>query len=470
MKLRWWNDGRGSLAVGNTSFGDQAMALGPRPVPIGGPGTEEVWNGTSGDDTKNGTNNDDTLNGLAGNDIINGKAGNDDITGGANNDELSGGDGNDTLRVGNGTDKAYGGKGDDLIKFDAVGGVLTEMDGGKGIDTFDVSGFSGASWNVSGAANIEIFILSNFNDEFGGLAGNETYNGGAGDDRLYGGLGNDIIDGDGAFDLAIFNSTTTGVNANLTTGKANGEGKDTLVDIEGLLGSSFNDKLTGDGNTNHFAGFEGDDEIDGKGGIDTVFYNSLVSGNVTVNLKTGVASGALGNDTLTDIERAAGGGGNDNLTGSDLDNVLWGGGGNDDIFGGDGNDQLVGDLGNDTLTGGRGGDSYWGGGGDDNFIFKPSNGLPVTSFINDATANETVDLSAIDAISGGGDQAFIVVESFTGAPGQARVDFNGTQTIISLDINGGAGPQAEYFIVIHGNHILPPDPPNPEAYDLNIIW
>lgn len=68
-------------------------------------------------------------------------------------------------------------------------------------------------------------------------------------------------------------------------------------------------------------------------------------------------------DTI--IENAVGGGGNDSLTGNDVDNVLRGGMGNDRIYGLSGNDYLNGDDGNDLLVGGAGQDLLDGGSGDD---------------------------------------------------------------------------------------------------------
>ncbi|MBS7804071.1 M10 family metallopeptidase C-terminal domain-containing protein [Rhizobiales bacterium TNE-4] len=60
------------------------------------------------------------------------------------------------------------------------------------------------------------------------------------------------------------------------------------------------------------------------------------------------------------IENAKGGGGNDTITGNDLDNYLSGFAGADYLEGGAGNDTLVGGAGNDYLVGGDGNDSIQG--------------------------------------------------------------------------------------------------------------
>ena len=61
------------------------------------------------------------------------------------------------------------------------------------------------------------------------------------------------------------------VNLNLT-GPQNtgGGGKDTLVSIENLYGSPYNDVLTGDAHDNMIVGGAGNDTLYGGGGNDTL--------------------------------------------------------------------------------------------------------------------------------------------------------------------------------------------------------
>lgn len=88
--------------------------------------------------------------------------------------------------------------------------------------------------------------------------------------------------------------------------------------------------------------------------------------------------GTEGDDSLEagpETTLVAGGWGNDEITGSDRDDVLRGDlnerdpggteGGDDLIFGGAGNDYIGGKGGNDTLVGGTGDDQIWGDDGDD---------------------------------------------------------------------------------------------------------
>ena len=62
-------------------------------------------------------------------------------------------------------------------------------------------------------------------------------------------------------------------------------GTDVLRNIEGVRGSAFNDTLTGSDSAvfESFEGREGNDSIDGKGGVDRADYQNS-KGAVTVNL------------------------------------------------------------------------------------------------------------------------------------------------------------------------------------------
>ncbi|NMF96070.1 calcium-binding protein [Aromatoleum toluolicum] len=110
-------------------------------------------------------------------------------------------------------------------------------------------------------------------------------------------------------------------------------------------------------------GHKDNDTYNGTGSDDTVHYDDS-SKKVTVNLTNGTSRGQ-GTDTLTGIENIVGSRGSDNITGSDLDNVLDGNDGNDKLFGLAGDDELLGGKGNDHLTGGDGDDDLLGDKGND---------------------------------------------------------------------------------------------------------
>lgn len=92
--------------------------------------------------------------------------------------------------------------------------------------------------------------------------------------------------------------------------------------------------------------------VDARGGNDRVFIDPSLSINATI-------LGGAGNDILF------GGGGNDNIDGGIGNDLIFGMAGNDTLLGGDGNDNLYGGNGNDTLKGGAGKDWLFGELGDD---------------------------------------------------------------------------------------------------------
>ena len=134
----------------------------------------------------------------------------------------------------------------------------------------------------------------------------------------------------------------------------------TLVSIENVFGTNFNDILTGNGADNVFSGLAGNDQLTGGGGNDTLnggsgndvlnggtgsdtaSYTSATAG-VTINLNQagGQNTGGGGIDQLVSIE---------NLAGSRFSDVLLGNAGNNVLAGRDGNDLLNGGAGSDTAS------------------------------------------------------------------------------------------------------------------------
>jgi len=191
-----------------------------------------------------------------------------------------------------------GQRGDDII------------DGGTGYDRADYrSATAGVTVDLgAGTAqdglggqdslfNIEAVLGSDFNDTFIGGAGNDNFTGMAGNDSMNGGAGIDRADYRNEFDD---NADGIGVSVNLALGTAtDGWGNtDTLIGIENVRGTIYDDTIVGDANANFFDSQYGSDTLTGGGGAD-VFYFSTAPLSWT---GTGVPVPASDNmDTITDF-------------------------------------------------------------------------------------------------------------------------------------------------------------------------
>ncbi|WOH48857.1 calcium-binding protein [Bradyrhizobium sp. sBnM-33] len=256
---------------------------------------------------------------------------NNTLTGGAGDDTLNGLGGNDILIGNGGADILDGGTGSDSASYTTSAGGLT-------VNLAD------ASQNTGDAAGDTFFSIENIRGS--GFA--DTLIGDGGNNALRGGAGADILDGGAGFDFADYRGAATGLIASLAnpgtnTGDAAG---DTYTSIEGLIGSDFDDTLTGDGNVNLLRGGLGADALDGGGGNDFADYANATT-SVTVNLANSAANtGEAAGDTFTSIEAIRGGDFNDTLIGDAAINILRGGLGADILDGGLGFDLA--DYGNAT--------------------------------------------------------------------------------------------------------------------------
>ncbi|MFN7572238.1 MAG: tandem-95 repeat protein, partial [Betaproteobacteria bacterium] len=350
----------------------------------------EQFDGGVGDDTIDGGAISDTLNQENNNRVRytgTGSAVTVDLaagtaSGGGGNDRLininqvRGGNLADVLRGSDSTltEQFEGGAGNDSI--DGRGGIdLARYDNAPGAVTVNLA--PGIAYDGQGGTdtltNIEGVRGSAFNDT---LLGGNAANGTGSSDGLeifQGQGGNDWIDGGTGYDRADYTNATSGVTVVLGGGgtgwAVDGQGgTDALLNIEGVRGSAYDDSLTGSdsGVFESFEGREGNDRIDGLGGIDRVDYNASKAG-VSVNLASGVAlDGYGGTDTLANIEQVRGSRDfADTLIGDGGINSIAGQGGSDHIDGAAGNDTLDGGGGNDTLLGGEGDDGVFGGAGND---------------------------------------------------------------------------------------------------------
>ena len=160
---------------------------------------------------------------------------------------------------------------------------------------------------ISGTSADDVICAGGGSDTVKGLGGNDTLKGEDGNDTLLGGVGNDTLDGGLGIDTASYSDSLTAVTASLATNSSTGEGSDTFLGVENLLGSSKADTLTGSATNNKLTGGGGPDTEQGGLGNDTVIGSGGADilkgegGDDTVNSKDGVN----GNDSLD------GGGGTD---------------------------------------------------------------------------------------------------------------------------------------------------------------
>lgn len=118
-------------------------------------------------------------------------------------------------------------------------------------------------------------------DALGAGAGNDSLHGLGGDDVLFADAGSDVLDGGPGQDTASYVKSTAPVSVNLSTGQSMGEamaydpgvGQDSLVSIEAVVGSPFNDTLIGSAADEQFEGGGGLDTIDGGLGTDTAYFD-----------------------------------------------------------------------------------------------------------------------------------------------------------------------------------------------------
>ena len=144
------------------------------------------------------------------------------------------------------------------------------------------------------------------NDVLSAGNGNNEMHGGNGNDLLFSGIGNDLLDGGAGIDTVSYANATSGVTVNLGTvgGQiTGGAGTDTLTALENLIGSNFNDFLTGNGSNNLISGGLGNDTLKGEGGDDILIGGP---GNNTLTGGAGAdtfqyLTGGSGHDVITDF-------------------------------------------------------------------------------------------------------------------------------------------------------------------------
>ena len=317
----------------------------------GGDGDDNL-NGSNGDDTLNGGADDDRLTGGQGADDLDGGDGTGDearyatsneavvidlaadtatgghadgdeldnienlfgsgfgdtLTGDSQDNRLDGFNGNDTLIGGDGADFLFGGTGSDTadytdsgmtavtVKLNTFSGVGGTAEGDELRAIENVIG-SAAGDTINGSTGTNTLDGASGDDTLNGLNGNDFLYGGDNDDTLIGGRGGDLIDGGDGIDTARYANSDGLIRIDLGAGTTGGAGhafNDTLVDIENIFGSAFNDVITGDDGINDLNGYNGNDRLNGGLGDDVLTGGSGNDRFVFTDL-------AFGQDTITDF-------------------------------------------------------------------------------------------------------------------------------------------------------------------------
>lgn len=330
--------------------------------------------------------------------------------------ELRGRNNNDVLEGRGGADTLDGGSGQDSAQYaSASSGVTVDLSLATQALTRLVNGTSVSNGDAAGdvLVSIEEVKGSNYADVLKGrtttgTASAEKFYGSGGNDIIEGRTGGDYIDGGTAFDFASYETSNGSVSVVLARTGFAGSAQlahaagDTLVSIEGLIGSAYGDTLVGNDANNELLGNGGNDLLTGMGGAD--------------NIK--------------------------------------GGTGSDKIWGGTGRDVLAGETGSDTFVFAL---------GDSNGTYNQRD--VINGFQKDfnlgtlVVQGDTIDLSGIDAdtrTTSAGNQAFSFIgdQNFSAA-GQVRVSrvldaIGMTYNLMQAEVNGDGITDLQVTVYMSG--------------------
>ncbi len=288
-----------------------------------------------------------------------------------------------------------------------------------GSDTLTIVGSPGADTIIAGSGGIDL----NGDDDVDAGSGctpaectdapadvEEIFiDGGAGDDSMSaagsagtGGASSisTSLDGGPGTNRLRFSAALDPVSANLVEGTATGA--TAVVNFTCILGTPFNDELTGDENDNCIFGLDGDDTIFGLGGNDLLDGDE---GNDTIFGGAGAddIEGDEGDDTLH------GGEGDDDIDGEEGADTLFGGDSDDTLEGAEGDDTLNGDASNDTLKGGVGKDIVNGGVGKD-LVMGGADNDSLTGPPDDTSVDQVNGEGGTDTCQGPGPDRDVLVD------------------------------------------------------------
>lgn len=215
--------------------------------------------------------------------------------------------------------------GDGSVAFTPTSGYVgvahfsyTVSDGAGGLSdaTVSIDVTPSTAGTIFGTPGADVVSGTTDDDVVDGLAGNDAIYGLDGDDVLIGGPGADRLVGGAGSDSADYSTSSAGVSVTLGFGWFFSFGRglggdaqgDTLVGIENLTGSGFNDTLTGNFGRNVLMGGAGDDILYGVAGgdiLDGGAGNDQLIGGVFAR-DTFVFQTGYGQDTIYGFEDLGG--------------------------------------------------------------------------------------------------------------------------------------------------------------------
>ena len=209
------------------------------------------------------------------------------IEGTSGDDTLIGTDGTDTFIDSEGIDSYNGGAGTDALNLSfSPTGASVFLDESVNSDVSAEptqngqltpnplpAGTTDATALEESLTDIEDITGTDFDDFLVGNAEDNIIVAGRGNDLVDGVSGSDILDGGAGIDTLSFLSSPNAVTFDLSRQRGVqdlGPGLDTISNFENVVGSRFDDTLTGDDNDNDIKGGLGNDVIDGGMGSDTL--------------------------------------------------------------------------------------------------------------------------------------------------------------------------------------------------------
>jgi Ca2+-binding RTX toxin-like protein len=369
-----------------------------------------------------------------------------------------------------GDDLVTAGSGNDAFYFGSALTSADRIDGGGGADQLALQGdySGGLTLGAGQLANIETLVVLP-HDDFrfgGGGASPYSYDLTLTDDSVAAGQ-----------QLKV-NASTLKAGENFTfDGHAETNGSFFLYGGKGV------DNFTGGSGADVFFFVEDGryaptDHVDGGGGADAMVlrgdYNLTLSADSLVNVETVVflsgtdarfyASGTDFHYSIATADNTVGAGVTMTFNGGALrgtETLSFDGSAESDghmrIFGGAANDHIIGGGQSDLIFGGDGADVLTGGGGNDEFRFQnvSESSVSAPDKITDFTAGDFINLGRIDAVAGGGDDAFRLVGAFDGHAGEL-VLAQGADNVwtVSGDVDGNGQADFQIQVTVTDGHLL----------------